>query len=196
MAGYGIAVELKAVKTVHDTLKRLKEDQRQFVLRTACDKLKMIVSFGGAPPSAGARVASSVGQVLMPSSESSAPSPAGGSNPKQFLADKSPSQDIERIACLAYLLTHIRDIGQFKAKELIQMNTDAAGRRLSNASFAARNAVIAGYLAPALKGRKQITALGEKIVEALPDREKVNAILASAGSRGRRRPGRKKSARG
>ena len=57
MAGSEIDAELKAVKTVYDTLKPLKADQREFVLRTVCEKLEikstLPVRHGGAADGGG-----------------------------------------------------------------------------------------------------------------------------------------------
>src|SRR5689334_19404588 len=39
-------------------------------------------------------------------------------SPKQFLMEKQPRTDVERIACLAYYLTHYRDIPHFKTLDL------------------------------------------------------------------------------
>jgi hypothetical protein len=107
--------------------------------------------------------------------------------PKQFMALKKPVTDVERIACLAYYLTHARDAMHFKTGDLTALNTEAAGLRFSNASQAANNAMNQnGYLAQAGKGNRQITPRGEAVVEAMPDREAVNAALADHPKRGRR----------
>jgi hypothetical protein len=77
------------------------------------------------------------------------------------------------VTCLAYYLTHARSTQSFKTKELTALNTEAAGGKLSNISGTARNAVTKGFLSGAGAGNKQITARGEAIVEALPDRERL-----------------------
>jgi len=38
--------------------------------------------------------------------------------PKEFLRDKMPVTDVERITCLAYYLTHYRDTPHFKTLDL------------------------------------------------------------------------------
>jgi hypothetical protein len=107
--------------------------------------------------------------------------------PKQFMTAKRPSTDVERIACLAYFLTHVRGQAHFKTGDLTTLNTEAAGQRFGNASQAAANALNQnGYLAQAGKGNRQITTRGEALVEALPDREAVNAALAEHPKRARR----------
>jgi len=105
----------------------------------------------------------------------------GGSVPtsKAFMASKRPATDIERITCLAYYLSCFKGMVDFRTIELTKLNTDASQPRLSNATFAARNAVQKDLLTLAGGGRKKITTKGEALVEALPDREKVKEALAN-----------------
>lgn len=111
--------------------------------------------------------------------------PADTSTPKAFMAAKRPKTDVERVACLAYFLTHNRDTSKFKTKALTDLNVEAAGDKFSNISATARNAAASsnGFLSSAGAGNKQITARGEAMVEALPDRDKVTAALAEHPAR-------------
>ena len=65
----------------------------------------------------------------------------------------------------------------FKTLEISKLNTEAAQLKFSNAAFSVTNAANAGLLAPAGKGNKQISAIGERVVDALPDREASKAAL-------------------
>lgn len=107
------------------------------------------------------------------------------STPKAFMAAKRPKTDMERVACLAYFLTHNRDTPKFKTKALTALNVEAAGGTFSNISATARNTAASsnGFLSSAGGSNKQITARGEAMVEALPDRDKVTAALAEQPSR-------------
>lgn len=97
--------------------------------------------------------------------------------PKQFMLEKRPRTDVERLACLAYYLTHFRNSPQFKTIDLSKLNTEAAQRKFSNAADTARNAVKTQYFVPApKKGHRQLSAEGEQIIAALPDRETVATI--------------------
>lgn len=109
-----------------------------------------------------------------------------GLTAKVFMAQKRPASDMERITCLAYYLTHYRNISAFKTVELTKLNTDAAQPKLSNPAASARNAVGQDYLSLAGGGRKQITTRGEAMVIALPDRSKVKEALATNPLRRRR----------
>jgi hypothetical protein len=111
-----------------------------------------------------------------------------GLSPKEFLRDKKSGSDVERVACLGYYLTHYRDTPHFKTVDISALNTEAAQPKFSNASMAVDNATKAGFLVPALKGSKQLSALGENYVQLLPDREAAKEMLKSA--KVRRKPRR------
>jgi hypothetical protein len=106
--------------------------------------------------------------------------------PKEFIGQKQPQTDVERVACLAYYLTHFTNTPHFKTIDISRANTEAAQIKFSNPSYAVENATLLGYLAHAGKGFKQLSSLGEEYVSALPDREAAKAVMAR-----RRRPRRK-----
>jgi hypothetical protein len=106
-------------------------------------------------------------------------------SPKEFLFQKQPRTDVERIAALAYYLAHYRDTPQFKTIDLTKLNTEAAQPKFSNAASSANNAVKQGYLVPTTKGQRQLSAAGERFVAALPDRDAARAAM-NAGSPRRR----------
>ncbi|MEO8593963.1 MAG: hypothetical protein ABI759_11640 [Candidatus Solibacter sp.] len=103
--------------------------------------------------------------------------------PKQFLNEKLPRTDVDRVACLAFYLTHYRDTPEFTTLDISKLNTEAAQRKLTNATVAVNNASQYGYLVPAAKGMKQISAGGERYVQALPDYDAAKAVMASARPR-------------
>lgn len=109
-------------------------------------------------------------------------------SPKEFLHDKKPATDLERVACLAYYLAHYRGTPHFKTLDISAMNTEAAQPKFSNASVSVDNARQAGLLVPATKGNKQISAAGEKFVELLPDREAAREALRTYRPRRPRKP--------
>ena len=106
-------------------------------------------------------------------------------SPKEFLREKVPQTDVERIACLAYFLTHYRDTPHFKTIDLSKLNTEAAQPKFSNAAQAAGNALQYGYLAQSTKGCRQLSAVGEDYVSALPDRDLAKATIV--GNRQKRK---------
>lgn len=101
-------------------------------------------------------------------------------SPKEFVIEKQPRTDVERIACLAYYLTHYEDTPSFKTLDLSKLNTRAAQPKFTNAAQVAKNAVTSGYLVPSSKGHRQLGAAGEQFVRALPDREAARTAMAAA----------------
>jgi hypothetical protein len=112
-------------------------------------------------------------------------------SPKEFLLEKQPRTDVERMACLAYYLTHYRETPHFKTLDLSKLNTEAAQPKFANAANTTNNAVKRGYLVPSSKGQRQLGAAGERFVLALPDREAARAAMAAV--KPRRRANRQKS---
>jgi uncharacterized protein YcfJ len=114
----------------------------------------------------------------------------GGVTIKQFVSQKRPKNMYQRVACLAYYLTHAVETPHFKTKDISKANTDAAVSKLTNASVFVNDATSKyHYLSQAPGGAKQITVLGEQLVEALPDYDKVKQVLADG------RPRKKKARR-
>lgn len=112
---------------------------------------------------------------------------------KEFIFQKQPKTDIERVACLAYYLAHYRDTPHFKTVDISKLNTEAAHAKFSNTAYAVANAANAGLLAAAGKGSKQISALGERYVESLPDRSAARDVMSSMRRRRRSRTPNKKA---
>lgn len=159
------------------------------------DEIKLVLEGGGLKLTRTVSEAVAHQIVALVLSGVAAPAPATGGvysptpqglTPKAFIALKRPATDIERVACLAWFLTNERSTPAFKTKELTELNREAAQFRLSNASATARNAVNDGYLAAAGGGQKQITARGDALVAALPDRDKVKAALEAHPTRRRK----------
>lgn len=96
---------------------------------------------------------------------------------KEFMLDKQPRTDVERVACLAYYLTHYANTPHFQTVDISKVNTEAAQVKFSNAAFAVNNAVQSGYLVPAPHGKKQLSAAGERFVQALPDRDAAKKVM-------------------
>jgi hypothetical protein len=104
-------------------------------------------------------------------------------SPKEFIRDKQPATDVDRVACLAYYLTHYRDTPHFKTLDISALNVEAAQPKFSSASVAVENARAKGLLVPSTKGQKQISAQGERYVDLLPDRDAAKASLDNSKPR-------------
>lgn len=110
-------------------------------------------------------------------------------SPKEFLFQKRPQSDVERVTVLAYYLTHYRDTPYFKTLDISKLNTEAAQAKFSNAAYAVENATKYGYLVPASKGDKQLSAVGELFVQALPDRDAAKQAVQTARPKRKLRKG-------
>jgi hypothetical protein len=117
----------------------------------------------------------------------------GALTPKQFVGQKKPDSNYERVACLAYYLTHNRDTPHFKTSDITKLNTESA-HHFSNPALFVRHATSTyRYLSAAGGGKKQITLLGEAIVEAMPDRTKVAEAIAEHKPTRKRKAKRRKA---
>jgi hypothetical protein len=97
---------------------------------------------------------------------------------KQFLFEKKPQSDVERIACLAYYLTHYQNMLEFQTRDISLLNTEAAQRKLSNPWHAVSNAIRAGYIIRGSTGYYRLSAMGEVYIGALPDRDTAKDAIA------------------
>ena len=166
----------KAVQSIIDTLIEFDNDSKSRVLNTVNTFFGIRSNSG---KSSDLQASQSSGVQRMPfSNRQETP-------PKEFLFQKQPSTDIEKVACLAYYLTHYRETPHFKTEDISKLNTEAAQIKFSNAAFAVANAASAGLLVQAGKGNKQISATGERFVEALPDKVAAKQVILKL--RGRRK---------
>ena len=108
-------------------------------------------------------------------------------SPKDFLFQKKPQTDVHRVACLAYYLTHYRNIAHFKTTDISKLNTEAAQIKFSNASSAVNNATQGGFLVAAPRGTKQLSAPGEKFVDHLPDYPAARKVMSELNPRRRKK---------
>lgn len=173
--------EFGAFQQVISALKPLSEEGRRRLLDAAATLLRV--------STAGTHHYSS-GRHTTPTGATSAAAPFSedtSMSAKDFLMEKQPRTDVERVACLAYFLTHYRSTPHFKTLDLSKLNTEAAQPKFSNAATSTNNAVKLGYLVPSTKGQRQLSAVGERFVRALPDREAAKATLEALRRRSKPR---------
>jgi hypothetical protein len=179
--------EKAVLKQVIDDLEGLTPEEQQNIVNT-------ISTFYRLHPGA-----STAGQAKAAPAILGLAHPAGGGfseardiSPKEFVMQKQPRTDVERVACLAYYLTHFRNTPHFKTVDISKLNVEAAQSKMSNPAMAVDNATKTGYLAPATKGNKQISAPGELFVQALPERDAAKVAMANAKRPRRARNTKKK----
>ena len=174
--------ELSALQTMIAALQGVDAEARQRIFDAAATFLDIRPPGGGGsrrtPPS-----------VEAPENTPTYPSFSADTamSPKEFLFQKQPRSDVERIAALAYYLAHYRDTPHFRTLDLSKLNTEAAQPKFSNAASSANNAVKQGYLVPTTKGQRQLSAAGERFVAALPDRDAARTAMSQGAPKRRSR---------
>lgn len=183
--------DLDALTTIIGALRRMSRDEQSRTLQA----VSVFLGLSSEPSKAPQAVATQAQPSRHIATVESTPSFSEdrGASPKEFLRDKRPASDVERVACLAYYLTHHRDTPHFKTVDISALNTEAAQPKFSNASMAVDNASKAGLLVQAIKGSKQLSAAGEHYVQLLPDRDAAKEMLKASNIRRKpRRPAPKK----
>jgi hypothetical protein len=173
--------ELAAAKSVYAALLPLNPSGRQFVLKTVGERLggeplggETLKRSGGGAPTEPRLPAERTGQ--------SSPSSLDGGTVKDFLKQKRPKTDVQRIACLAFFLTHHMNQPRFGTKDVRVLNDKAGWTPFANPTVAIANATRQNrFIAAASQGKKRITNVGEDVVNALPDQDAVKSAVASHG---------------
>jgi hypothetical protein len=183
MGNVDYAKELEAIGQALKVLSPLKEAQRRFVLETIQARLGLNTRPAGSTERPGGVPGVGTAKQAEASSERS----TAGATPRAFLSQKKPKSEGERMACLAYYLTHVKDKAHFKTRELTDLNVEAAGVKFPNPSRAAGDALTKyNYFVPGTKGCRQLSPLGESVVEALPDRDAVKKAIEENRPKARR----------
>jgi len=109
---------------------------------------------------------------------------------KSFLSHKQPENFYERVACLVYYLDKFNGKPEVGTNDITKANTDARSSKLTNPAVFVKHATHTyGYLTSLGKRKFAISARGEAVVEALPDREQVEAahLKFRFGKKGKRK---------
>jgi len=182
--------ERQVVKQVLDLLAGLEKEARVRVMKT-------VVTYFDIPLDLSAKATASISTSAQFGEKDRAQTFSGHRTltPKDFMFEKAPHTDVDRVVCLGYYLSHYADKPHFKTIDISTLNTEAAQRKLTNATYAINNAVQSGYFVAARGGDKQLSAMGEQYVEALPDREAAKIVVQRLrprrGKRQKPRPSKK-----
>jgi hypothetical protein len=174
-----------ALVTVISALESLQDEKdRQWVLQSAASKFNVTLQTpnaggaGGNGGSSGAGVAADIQAAI------------AKKDPRAFIRIKRPVTDVQRVACLGYYLVHTTGQPGFTSKDVATAHTDSGGSRI-NLPRALDNATRRSKYISVRSGReKQLTTLGEDVVNALPDQDAVATIEAEVNT-GRRKKRKK-----
>jgi hypothetical protein len=172
----GFAVEAKILQLIISEMQKISSDSREKLLKTIATFFNVgITDYEQNRITQSTPISSRISQFITSFSEDRTMSP------KEFMLQKNPITDAERVVCLAYYLTHYRNQPEFKTLDISKLNTEAAQIKFSNPTVAVDNATNQSYfLIAATKGNKKISAQGELYVQALPDRDAAKEVLAKA----------------
>ena len=88
--------------------------------------INLVMTGGTNPAALGASGGALPATLTQPQGQFAQPQPlAAGMTIKQFIAQKRPENLYQRVACLAYYLSHVLDTPRFKTKDISKANTDA-----------------------------------------------------------------------
>ena len=163
--------DLQVLTEVLTALKKLDHEGQERMIQTICTFLKLTPASHKAGPPPQSSYSSHT--FSRPGSFSEDRSMSA----KDFMTDKKPRTDVEKVVCLAYYLTHYANTPHFQTVDISKLNTEAAQIKFSNAAVPVNNAAQGGYLVPAPHGKKQISAAGERFVQALPDRDAAKKVM-------------------
>lgn len=184
--------ERETLQGILSALEQVSEEGRERILRTVSTFYELDLSNGprviASEPRQAVHITTNDGKLNFADRETL--------SPKAFLHEKQPKTHVERVACLAYYLAYHRDTPHFKMIDISKLNTEAAQLKFSNPAQAVKDAIASGLVVPAGKGARQISAIGERFVDALPDREDTKAVLGRMRPRrSRKKPSNRNKAR-
>ncbi|MDO8538279.1 MAG: hypothetical protein Q7S21_05320 [archaeon] len=105
---------------------------------------------------------------------------------QSFLREKKPKNNYQVIACLAYYLDKVENTQEFGNDEITNANLRAKKSKFTNITRDMTNAQYQyQFITTAIndKKKKMLTDIGERVVEALPDNQKVIDIVKEARKR-------------
>jgi len=146
--GENETTDLQVLTEVLTALKKLDHEGQERMIQTICTFFKLTPA---------SQKPGSPSQSSYPSQAFSRPgsfSEDRSMSAKDFMMDKQPRTDVEKVVCLAYYLTHYANTPHFQTVDISKLNTEAAQIKFSNAAFSVNNAVQCGYLVPAPHGKK------------------------------------------
>jgi len=179
-------------------LEPLNDADRQWVLQSAASRFALTVQATAGTGQAGAGSANAVTATPLAGAATTGDVQAAitRKDPRAFVRLKKPTTDVQLVACLGYYLVQTTGQQGFTSKAISTAHTDSGGSRI-NMPRALDNATRgAKYLSNRGPREKQLTTLGEDVVNALPDQAAVKAVeAADKGGRGGKKGRKSKKAK-
>jgi hypothetical protein len=179
--------EWDAMKLLHQTLEQLEPEERGRVLNWTIDKYGITRKpLTNRNQQAGYKSVEG-GSLGADNSEGE----EGEIDIKSFISEKNPQGEVQRAVCLGFYLEKFRKQKDYINKEIEEANAEAKQFKFSNVTVPLKNAVRSGYMlivANKEAGRstaRQLTSVGERVVEALPDQKAVTEVIKNFGKKRR-----------
>ena len=170
-----LQAKLKAIEIIVSELNKLSDEDRSEVLDFA---LKQV----------------SVKQVNLPDASGASIQKGGGDLPKptsidRFVSEKNPADQYQQVAVLAFYLKEYENNREFKNKDITAANIAARQTAIGNPADAICKAETRyGFLTKGTtRGTRQLSTLGERVVEAFPNQEEVTTVIKNSRTKVRRR---------
>ncbi|MBP7006092.1 hypothetical protein KBB27_03150 [Patescibacteria group bacterium] len=171
-------VEAEAIAAITSVLKDVPDERKTAVLSFVSQRFGGN-DLGSAPASHGGG-----GEIVA--------SPAD--NIKAFLKGKNPANKYQQTAVLAYYLKKNNSEEQFGKESIETANQQAGGRTIDDITGTLNDAKNKyGFFGAGAGGKKILLAYGEDVVEALPNQEKVKALMKANISKSKRKAKKKKA---
>ncbi|HET6255361.1 MAG TPA: hypothetical protein VFE32_14870 [Puia sp.] len=153
--------EIEILKEIDEKFASLDQDAQQRVFDYLTDKYKL----------KGRSATGSRKEPTLPITDSTI-------SLKEFILAKKPDSHYERIACIVFYLEKFKGLEGCKTIDVTNANSEARQPKFPNPALYVQHATNTyGYLIALGKGKKGISARGEAVIEALPDRETLTGVL-------------------
>ena len=172
-----------ALVAVIAALEPLNDTDRHWVIQSAASKFTLTVQTAAGGAQSGAATPSITTAPAAGAAPTDVQAAITKKDSRAFIRIKKPVTDVQRVACIGYYLVQTSGQQGFTSKALATAHTDSGGSKI-NMPRALDNATRrAKYLSNRGPREKQLTTLGEDVVNALPDQATVK-IIESAAKRG------------
>lgn len=177
------------LKVVADALAPLTDADKRWVLQSVATRWSLAAAISSPTPAHSPN--STPNPVLPAGSTADVQSAIAQKNARAFMRIKKPQTDIQRVTCLGYFHAATTGTQSFASKDIDALNTAYGGTKI-NLHRSLDNALRRSKYLAVFKGHeKQLTPLGEDVVDALPDQGKVAELDREAHPRAGRKGRRK-----